>query len=105
MDLPVGHAGSWFAKWNGESLPCIHQHAIKGSRYIDEGVNEHPAWPKFIEELREKQRAIITTSHPAGDDGVRRRKSYVGVWEVDNVHLDGTTLTFDIGTPIERFRK
>jgi hypothetical protein len=73
-------------------------------------VDTHSAWPRFIEELRAKRRAIVTTSHPAGSDGIRRRKSYVGVWEIGDVNLiepSGDTkgmLSFPMGDPLLRFR-
>lgn len=104
MRIPKGHAGSWFAEWEGENLPCIHQHAIKGASYIDNGVDDHPAWPRFIAELQAKRRAILTTSHPAGEDGIRRRKGYVGIWEIGEVHVLDGTMTFALGRPVVRFR-
>jgi hypothetical protein len=110
MRIPKGRPGSWFAEWKGESLPCIHQHAIKRGLYVDNGVDDHPAWPRFIAELRARKRAIVTTSHPAGADGIRRRKTYVGIWEIGEVEVVEPTadskgqMTFSMGEPLHRFR-
>ena len=104
MRIPKGHPGSWFAEWEGESIPCIHQHAITSGRYIDMGVDDHPAWPRFIEQLSAQRRAILTTSHLPGGDGIRRRKSYVGIWEIGEVSVEDGTMSFEMGSPILRFR-
>ena len=103
MAVPKGHPGSWFAEWQGESLPCIHKHALRKGRYVDEGVTDHPAWPRFIAELREKQRAILTTSHPPGDDGIRRRKSYVGICEIGDVEVANGIMAFAVKSLLHRF--
>lgn len=104
MAVPKGHAGSWFATWEGESLPCIHQHCVKGGRYIDPGVNDHPAWPRFIAALQADGKAILTTSHPVDRDGLRRRKSYVGIWPVSDVQVREGVLLMNLGPPLQRFR-
>ena len=103
MAVPIGHAGSWFAVWQGESNSCIHQHALNRGHYLDDGVDDHPAWPKFISGLQEKRKAIVTTSRPPGADGIRRRKSYVGIWKIDNVELGDGTLSFKLGRMVHRF--
>lgn len=111
MRLPKGHPGSWFAEWDGEKIPCIHQHRIVRGVYVDDRVNGHTAWPGFIAELRSQRRAIVTTSHLPGPDGIRRRKSYVGIWalgEVEVIEPTGDTdgvMTFIMGNCIVRFRK
>ena len=103
MKIPVGRAGSWFANWEGEQIPCIHKHALKGSTYIDDGVNEHPAWPSFIGALREQRRAILTTSHLPDESGIRRRKSYIGIWEIADVQVSNGVMKFELGGLLHRF--
>ncbi len=104
---PDGHAGSWFAKWEGESLPCVHQHWTKGSwpEYVDPGYDARAEWGPFIEALKTGKKAILTTSHLPDDSGKRRRKSYIGVWYVSDVRItqDGELRFLFNGEPIHRF--
>ena len=105
MRKPKGHSGSWFAEWEAESLPCIHQRHLHGTRYIDPGMDDNPKWNRFIAELRKKKKVIVTTSFPPGDDGIYRRKSYVGVWEIGDVRIDveERKMIFDLEALIYRF--
>lgn len=105
MRKPKGHSGSWFAKWEGESLPCIHQRHLHGTHYIDPGMDDNPKWPRFIVELRAKKKAIVTTSYPPGDNGIHRRKSYIGIWEIGDVDIDieERKMIFDLGALVYRF--
>lgn len=106
MRVPKGHPGSWFAEWEGEKLPCVHQHWTKGSwpKYVDPGLDDRPEWRGFIAALEAQKRAILTTSHEHDESGVRRRKSYVGVFAIDNVSVDGNRLMFDFIKELRRFR-
>lgn len=106
MKVPKGHSGSWFAEWEGEKLPCVHQHWTKGCwpKYVDPGLDDRSEWRGFIEALKTKKKVILTTSHPPDENGIRRRKSYVAIYEIDNVQTDGGQLTFDFVGPPKRFR-
>ena len=104
---PVGHPGSWFAKWNGEKLPCVHQHWTKGTwpEYVDPGYDGRSEWRPFIEALEAGGKAILTTSHPPDESGIRRRRSYIGIWGVSEVRITGKgELRFIFsGEPLHRF--
>jgi len=102
---PIGRPGSWFAKWNGESLPCIHSHWTKGHWpfYLDAGLDDRPEWPAFVEALRVGGKAILTTSHEADQIGIRRRKSYVALWTVTDVIAADGELRFKLADQLERF--
>lgn len=106
MRVPKGHPGSWFAEWEGIKLPCVHQHWTKGTwpKYVDPGLNDRPEWRGFIEALETQKRVILTTSHEPDDQGIRRRKSYVGIFEIENVQVEGDCLSFDFIKELKRFR-
>ncbi|MWV29212.1 hypothetical protein [Aurantiacibacter rhizosphaerae] len=106
MKKPKGRAGSWFAEWDGENLPCVHKFWTEGiwPEYADKGFDDRPEWGPFIEALQEKGRAILTTSHPQDADGNWRRKSYIGIWSVSDVRVtDNKELRFTFGDLLHRF--
>ena len=106
MRKPKGRAGSWFAEWQGESIPCVHQHWTRGTwpEYADKGYDGRPEWGPFIQALRDGEQAILTTSYPPDADGNWRRKSYIGLWRVSNVQIvNGNELRFDFGELVCRF--
>ncbi len=103
--LPRGHAGSWFAEWEGEKLPCVHARWVEGRwpNYLDPKCDGRPKWDKFIAALKNGRKAILTTSHPPDRNGIMRRKSYVGVWEVHGVDVSDGELRFTFGKQVKRF--
>ncbi len=105
MRKPKGHPGSWFAEWNGEKLPCVHQHWTKGSwpQYVDPGFDGRSKWDAFIEALKRGKKAILTTSHPPDASGKRRRKSYVGIYSIDDVETSNGQLRFTFKDQLRRF--
>lgn len=103
MGKPKGHAGSWFAEWNGEKLPCVHQHWMKDDRYNDPGFDGRAKWDRFVAALKTGKKALLTTSHPLDKNGKRRRKSYVGVYRVDGVEAGNGRLRFRFTEQLNRF--
>jgi hypothetical protein len=98
VTIPKGHSGSWFALWDGERLPCVHERCVVGSRYVDPGRNDHRCWPKFIAGIETGGKVIRTASRPSG-----RRASYTSVWTVKNVKDGGGMLTFDFVEQVHSF--
>ena len=91
---PKGHSGSWFAKWDGASYPCVHNHWHRGEEYDDPGVQLtiQPKWRRFLASI-ENERKVIETIDKVPDDwlyGRWRRSGYTGLWQVDNVRVEDT---------------
>jgi hypothetical protein len=93
----TGHQGSWFAKWQGQELPCIHEDCVVWNelRYH----HSHPRYnsgeqtARYIETLKTVKRVILTKS-PEDADGARHRERYLGVFDIDNARLeDGVQFT------------
>lgn len=103
MRKPTGRQGSWFAKWEGEELPCVHRHWTVGHwpDYLDPNVDDRPEWPGFIEALSNGKKAILTTSQIDGEKW--RRASYVAVWEIEGVTVENGELRFKFVKPIAQF--
>ena len=87
-----GARGSWFAKVDGESLPCVHQHWISGSKHCDPEVASDGKWPEFIEAIQTGKKVIVTKD----DITTWQRTGYVAVFRVDNVVVDDAGLRFDL---------
>jgi hypothetical protein len=96
MRRPRGQQGSWFAEWNGEKLPCVHERWTKGTwpEYVDPGVDERPEWGPFIAALSSSKKALLTTSDAPDDGGAWRRTGYTAVYEIENVRTEGNKLRF-----------
>ena len=103
MLRPKGQQGSWFAKWEGEDLPCVHRHWTKRCwpAYLDPNVDDRPEWPHFIEALATGGKAILTTSHIEGNKW--RRANYVAVWEIADVVAENGELRFTFVRPLFQF--
>ena len=99
MPKPIGERGSWFAKWRGERLPCVHRCWTVGTwpHYADPEVEADGKWPPFIEALRDGK-AILTD----GTSDVRT--GYVGVYRIDNVEVRDGLLQFDFKERLADFR-
>lgn len=86
---PVGHQGSWYARWDGKDIPCIHRHPtlLRGLHY------RAPIWDsperhlRYFEDIRELRKVILTKSELL-ESGHYARKGYIALWRVDNVELD-----------------
>ena len=96
MLKPKGHQGSWFADWNGEHLPCVHERWTKGTwpEYVDPGVDDRPEWTSFVAALRNGKKALLTTSDIPEDGGPWRRSGYTAVYAIDDVRIEGNELRF-----------
>jgi hypothetical protein len=90
----VGQRGSWFAVVNGDRLPCVHKHWWRSGRYHDpNAIPGQPRWDEFITALQTNKRAILTDDEP-WSGGPFIRKGYIAVWDIDDVKIEGSDLTF-----------
>jgi hypothetical protein len=93
----VGQHGSWFAKINGTSYPCVHRHWVKyGKPMIYSDPVRDPKdrhWPEFLEALR-SQKKVILTQDDTPDEGTNfTRTGYIALYAIEDVVMD-TTLRF-----------
>jgi hypothetical protein len=97
MKKIVGKRGSWYATFDGESLPCTHEHWVdkKLMEYEDPGAKPGTKkWDDFIDSLGSKGKAILTDDKFLGDGMGFKRKSYIGVFEIANVRMEDDMLKF-----------
>jgi hypothetical protein len=103
----VGNRGSWFAKIDGEMLPCVHEHWKEGQRYSDPGcVPSEGKWPRFISAIENGKKVLLTRSRvtkaPSRKSGVSlAREGYLGVYAVSDVVADDQSLRFAFGNRIK----
>jgi hypothetical protein len=98
----LGERGSWFARVNGERLPCVHKHWVRGTTHVD--PNYDPTDPKFMELLdaiQREKRVVLTTdnaiAHPEKKSGIGfERTGYIAVFKVDDVSTGPDGLRFEL---------
>lgn len=99
MARPKGLRGSWFAKWQGEELPCVHEYWARPAwpHHVDPGVDDNPKWGPFIEAIQRGKRVILTRDK-LGPDGlpIWEREGYIALYRVENVEVRGAELHFDL---------
>lgn len=92
----TGQRGSWFAKVEGELLPCVHKHWLKGMEHHDPFRRHEGQDTAKIDELvaaiRERGKVILTDDEPTFDTtgeviGFKRTR-YIGVFQVSDVRYD-----------------
>ena len=105
----TGTRGSWFARVDGESHPCVHKHWVQrdrsGMTYVDPGYDpERAIWGPFIEALETQKRAVLTEDQVSGTDDRNlsfSRTGYIALYAIDHVQVDENVLRFDF---VERLR-
>ncbi len=94
----TGSRGSWFATVDGESLPCVHKHWWKNGRYHDpHACLGQPKWDEFIAALKAGKKAVLTNDDLLPSGGFKRKsgqEAYIGVFEIDEIEVNGTDLMF-----------
>jgi hypothetical protein len=95
----IGRRGSWFAKVNGERLPCVHQHWFTGVEYDDPFYQEGlEPWPEFVEAIKAGGKVVVTrdevTVKADGKPPAFKRSGYVAVYRVSDVRIEGSHLRF-----------
>lgn len=95
---PIGKAGSWFANWKGDNIPCVHSICVYRDgavfRYSDP-IDEHPKWPEFIAGIREAGKVIVTDGVLDKDGLAGRRARYVALFSVTKVTEIDVKLEFE----------
>ncbi|WP_196814786.1 hypothetical protein [Mesorhizobium sp. L103C131B0] len=88
-----GHRGSWFATVDGEDLPCVHKHWVKGllhhDRFQRHGYGNSPQILELAQAVQSGKRVILTDDKPLFDGSGNligfERKGYIAIYEVDDV--------------------
>ena len=103
MSKPVGRPGDWFATWDKESLPCVHQKCLKGRFYHDpfDGEPCPPArFQRYLAGIR-AGRVLLTKTQAHPTKGHPQRKGYIALLEVANVEeVDGGIKFEVVGRPV-----
>ena len=107
MQKPKGQQGSWFATWEGERLPCVHERWTRGTwpEYADPGVDERPEWEPFVLALQRQRKALLTTSEMPEDGGPWRRSGYTAIFEIDDVRVEERVLRFKFTKRLVSFQR
>jgi hypothetical protein len=96
----IGSRGSWFAKVDGESLPCVHEYwwvkRDQSRRYNDHLLQSSPQNDAFVAAIKDTRRVILTSDKPHSVDNPApfERTGYIAVWAVDDVEFDDNGLRF-----------
>jgi len=99
MKKATGQRGSWFAKVDGEQLPCVHKYWLKKLDYHDPYVREVDGLPaskvsEFVDAIQSGKRVVLTDDTPhMGPEGYPTgftRKAYVAIYQVEHVQYDET---------------
>ena len=94
MSKPVGQQGSWYARWDGEDIPCIHNHPTLLSKMHYKA----PIWDsperhhRYFGDIQRLGKVILTRSR-LGDNGHYIRESYIALfgWPIVNLPRPGTS--------------
>jgi hypothetical protein len=88
-----GIRGSWYAKVNGEELPCIHDKNMKNGSYIAPRADDE-RHQKLLADIQRTGRVVMRKSERNSDDRSWTSKGYVAVWSVADAKIEGGELTF-----------
>ena len=93
----VGTRGSWFATVQGETLPCVHKHWMRGVYYDDPHVVAGDRkWDELIDAIKTGLRVIMTNDDPINEGRGFNRTGYIAEFAVDSVVVEETHLRFRI---------
>ncbi|MER9883083.1 hypothetical protein [Mesorhizobium sp. M0118] len=90
----VGRQGWWFAEVDGEALPCIHKHWLKGKNYHDpferhKGKNNDQKIKEAVDAMASGRRVVLTDDYASfdasGTVSAFARKNYIAVFEIEDV--------------------
>lgn len=106
MSKPVGQQGSWYARWDGEDIPCIHNHPTLLSKMHYKA----PIWDsperhhRYFEDIQRLGKVILTRSR-LGDNEHYIRESYIALFRVANLQLtEAGDIELDLVERLHSFR-
>ena len=112
MAKPVGKRGEWFAVWEGQKLPCVHDcwttfTREQGMTYNDPYLSENPKWGPFLKAIEEGRRVILTRDRMVDGQpsGRLSQDGYVAVWDVRDVVVANGALSFAYDTKVAEIRE
>src|ERR1700730_17929354 len=91
----IGTIGDWFARVDGERLPCVHRFWWENGRsptYNDTELRSSPKADELFEAIKRLKRVILTFHK--GSEGVDERGGYIAIYAVDDVEFDANGLRF-----------
>ena len=103
---PIGERGTWFADYDGERLPCVHDYWWERGRYTDKLLRATYKSEQFVQAIREKGRVILTRDKPNSIENPIpfTRTGYVSLWEVDEIEFDDAGLRFRFARNLGSFK-
>jgi hypothetical protein len=100
---PKGSRGSFFAKFNGESIPCVFERWKDGDGYCDPGAKPSwRRWTKYFAAIRDGQKVILTTQKEL-DNGSFKRTGYTAIYLVSECRMSDSGLEFSFGHLLKDF--
>jgi hypothetical protein len=97
----IGATGVWFAKVDGERLPCVHKFWWERGSYNDIKLRSSPKADELFEAIKRLKRVILTDDIPIFEKSEVvgfKRAGYIAIFAVDNVEFDASGLRFKFKT-------
>jgi hypothetical protein len=98
----VGERGSWFAKVDGDRLPCVHKHWVTGTTHVDPNYDgSDPKFIELVEAIRRGKRVILTNdiaiTNAEKKSGIGfERTGYIAIFDVDDLSTGPEGLRFEL---------
>jgi hypothetical protein len=103
-----GAQGSWdvvvtYTDGTKQTLPTAHKFFWKGRNRYERGGPDDPTWeyyraqprfPDHVALLKQTKRVAVTIDDFDRNSGLWQRKDYVGVFDIDDITVDGTDMSF-----------
>jgi|HubBroStandDraft_4_1064222.scaffolds.fasta_scaffold438945_1 hypothetical protein len=97
----IGAIGDWFAKVDGERLPCVHKFWWESGSYNDIKLRSSAKADELFEAIKELKRVILTDDIPIFEKSELvgfKRAGYIAIFAVDDVEFDANGLRFKFKT-------
>ena len=91
----IGRRGDWFARIDGEDVPCVWDWWRTGFHYFDpEAKPGTGKWVKYIDAIRRGKKVALTGKKEK--NGKWERDGYIALYQVNNIVTTDHTLEFDL---------
>ena len=91
-----GARGSWFAKVDGQTLPCVHKYWWNKTGYYDPNAKVGDRkFEELVAAITKGKRVILTADTVLNKGEGFDRTGYIAIYEVDNVEFDANGLRFE----------